>query len=189
MGKRKENVQILSVISINNTMKNLKQIAKDKQKELATASSVANKKYMIFQKKPNWTRLIDGTEWKKIFAPEINAYKQHIKAELNYLNSAEYINGEYKTDRKKYKELIVKINHSLKKLKNICLSKKNDDFMLIKIGINRKYYKTRPEEFIISFTKLKKVYGKKPGIYTYKDVETLLHAFTLRYEGKDIFID
>lgn len=165
-------------------MKNLKQIADKKYKEFEKLLAVYQKKRKIYKEEHNWKSL-SPKEWGKLankffakfFKPVRKAEKEYLKAKLNYINSLEYINGEYKTDSKKFKRIVVNIDHTLKRLNEFILKTKRTKkrFKYIEISNGKDYEASTPKELLNSFSILKIAYSKKPGNYRYGDAKAL-HA-------------
>jgi hypothetical protein len=163
-------------------MKKLKHIADKKHNEFEKLLAVYQENRRIYKIEHNWKEL-PIKEWGKLakkfftkfFKPVRKAEKEYLKAKLNYINSLEYINGEYKTDSKKFKKLVINIDLTLKKLKEFILKTKRNKkrFKYIEISNGKDYEASTPKEFLDSFSILKIVYSKKPGNYKYKDAKAL----------------
>lgn len=183
-------------------MKNLKQIAENKYKEFQKLFDIAGKKREIYKKKHDWKKLSLNEKMKltnyykgfdKFFNPAFKAEKVYLKAKLNYMNSSEYANREYKTDSKKYKKIIININHTLEGLESVYSKAKaiKMQWKSIRIGNNKESTEmAEPKDFINSFTKLKQSYSKKPGSYNYNDMKVLYSTYTLGrgFEGQKIWV-
>jgi hypothetical protein len=122
--------------------------------------------------------------------------KKYIQAKLNYINSPEYANDKYKTDRKKYDRMIIDINRSLQELRKIYSkakangTQKKSVYMagFVKKHGAQKYDSAKPKDFIDSFISLKKTYSKKAGNYNYEDAENLYSSriWARKCAGKEI---
>lgn len=172
-------------------MKSLKQIADDKHKEFEKLFAIYQENRRLYRIEHNWKELSLKEKEKsankyyaKFFKPVNKAEKEYLKAKLNYINSLEYANSEYKTDSKKFKKLMIDTDHILKKLKEFILKIKKDKNHSKYIDISKgkdnykaldpdDYVSSTPKELINSFSSLKIAYSKKPGDYRYKDAEAL----------------
>ena len=168
-------------------MKKLKQTADDKYKEFVKLLSVYQENRRLYKIEHNWKELpikergkVANKYFFKFYKPVKKAEKEYLKAKLNYINSPEYANGEYKTDSKKFKKLVVNIDLTIKKLKNFILKAKKDKKRFSDIEISKgkdDYVLSTPKILLDSFSSLKIAYSKKPGNYKYKDAEVLYSRY------------
>lgn len=160
-------------------MKNLKEITNEKQQGYQKLFDEACKKREAYKVKNNWKNLsFDekvelSKKYNKFFDPVWKAEKKYLKAQLNYINSTEYLNGEYKKDSRKYQKTIANIDSSLKKIKDLVYKQKSKSKNMEIFNGKETILFGTPKQILSYFTNAKIAYSKIPSKYIYKDVEIL----------------